>query len=102
MLVHKQDTRHFLIGELRLAFASRLVSDDTGETVGTVVAASPTMYDHSLPDYFTANGGASFHRISYWMTPYAVRMDIAERAETDETYKSALRLAVAKWSEILE
>lgn len=98
--VHKEHTQNFLLGELRLAFVSRLVDDETGEAVGLVAAAMTSPYDSlSLRNFFTNDSGTTFHATSYRVTPRGIVMLVNENAEMGSDRVESLRLALEKWLE---
>jgi hypothetical protein len=97
--VHKESTCHFLVGELRLASASRLVDDQTAETVGILAAAMSSMYDSTSRNFLTCDGGATFHAVSYNLTPNGIAMLVNENLETNAERIASLQLALEKWAE---
>ena len=97
--VHKEGTPHFLVGELRQASVSHLVDDQTGETIGTLAAAMSSMYDSSSRNFFTCDGGVTFHAVSYDPRLNGIAMLVSDDVETNTARLASLRLALGKWTE---
>lgn len=99
---HKEDARVFLLSELCYASISRLVEDETGNTVGILASAMSRRNDLSTPNYFSTDC-ESFHPAScaYRDFPPTVIMSVDETTvETDPERIGALHAAVKKWREL--
>ena len=97
--VHKERERHFLLGELHPASVSQLVDDHTDEIIGIMAAAKTNMYDSSSRNFFTSNGGATFHAVSWDLGINGISLVVNEDAEADATKVASLRLALQKFLE---
>src|SRR5260370_36335809 len=96
--VHKEGTRHFLVGELRQASVSHLVDDQTGETIGTLAAAMSSMYDSSSRNFFTCDGGVTFYAVSYDPRLNGIAMLVSDDFGTNTAMVASLRLPLGEWT----